>query len=279
MVGYHPIRNSGDVSPNGVNASYDAPAKDLRLFIECYWEYSTNVPEVPIQVFPSGCCSLGFSLQADRLKGYLYGPFQSNDAVGLFVENTIYFGAAFKVNPNLEFSNASVHELAKHRVDIVDLWPTIFQDIETETLSASVDARKGFLTKVLRTILRHRDRPMRECEHVIESFIASPSQRIHKLARQSGFSEKRLQRFFNAHIGMSPKRFETVVRFQCALNKVVNTQEPFASVAADMGYSDQAHLVRTFGLMLGDTPHRTRKGAGYGFQHQQELGLIGWHEY
>ena len=72
------------------------------------------------------------------------------------------------------------------------------------------------------------------------------------LASHLGWSTRRLQRAFLAHVGVSPKTFARVVRFQRvvrALGRDPSTR--LAELALDAGYADQAHLARDFRELAG----------------------------
>lgn len=68
---------------------------------------------------------------------------------------------------------------------------------------------------------------------------------------------RQLQRLFKTYVGISPK--ETIQRLRLIeAAEMLRTKETidFASLALDLGYSDQAHLIRDFKQMTGHTPSR-----------------------
>ena len=75
------------------------------------------------------------------------------------------------------------------------------------------------------------------------------------LAAAVGLSPRQLQRRFSAAVGLSPKQFARVRRLRGALSHVVEgSPVSWAAVAADLGFADQAHLIREFGALAGLTP-------------------------
>ena len=92
--------------------------------------------------------------------------------------------------------------------------------------------------------------------------------RISGLVEQSGLSARQFERRFAAHVGMSPKRYARVVRFEAALNR--KKQAPglrWTEVAHELGYHDQMHMVHDFSLLAGATPSSRRAG---GRRHRPE---------
>ena len=79
--------------------------------------------------------------------------------------------------------------------------------------------------------------------------------RTTELAAQLGMSERQLERRFLSWIGMSPKAVARVVRLQ-RLAAHFHSGMSWAEIAAETGFSDQAHMVREFRAMTGTTPAR-----------------------
>ncbi|MFI6227379.1 DUF6597 domain-containing transcriptional factor [Micromonospora echinospora] len=78
--------------------------------------------------------------------------------------------------------------------------------------------------------------------------------RVDDLARRHGLSTRRLQRLFLDHVGVGPKWVIRRYRLQEAIERAAAGPPDWAGLAADLGYSDQAHLVRDFTAVTGVTP-------------------------
>lgn len=78
---------------------------------------------------------------------------------------------------------------------------------------------------------------------------------VAELSDATGVPDRTLRRRMQQAVGLSPKVFAGVLRFQRAMRQL---QKPgavsLAEVAADCGYSDQAHLTREFQRYGGFTP-------------------------
>ena len=78
---------------------------------------------------------------------------------------------------------------------------------------------------------------------------------IGELASAVHLSPRQLQRRFSAAVGLSPKQFARVRRVRSALQHLVSDSPmSWSAVAADLGFADQAHLIREFGALAGMTP-------------------------
>jgi AraC-like DNA-binding protein len=77
---------------------------------------------------------------------------------------------------------------------------------------------------------------------------------VDQLARNAGVSARQLERAFRAHVGVAPKTFSRIVRFQRVLRRVSRTPGTWADAAIACGYTDQSHLIRDVTQFAGETP-------------------------
>ncbi|MFD4636675.1 DUF6597 domain-containing transcriptional factor [Lentzea sp. NPDC058436] len=77
--------------------------------------------------------------------------------------------------------------------------------------------------------------------------------RVSGFARDCGVAVRTMQRLFADYVGVSPKWVILRYRIHEALERA-ETDVEWAGLAADLGYSDQAHLVRDFTQTVGVSP-------------------------
>jgi AraC-like DNA-binding protein len=77
---------------------------------------------------------------------------------------------------------------------------------------------------------------------------------IDRVARRVGWGARQLQRRFRDEVGISPKYFARIQRFQGVLHAMNNPKLNWVSVANRYGYFDQAHLIRDFRQFSGKPP-------------------------
>lgn len=79
--------------------------------------------------------------------------------------------------------------------------------------------------------------------------------RMDCLAHQAGLSVRNFQRMFWQQIGLSPKLYARIVRFESALKiKVLFPGKSWTTVAHGLGYHDQMHMIHDFEKLSGETP-------------------------
>jgi AraC-like DNA-binding protein len=88
--------------------------------------------------------------------------------------------------------------------------------------------------------------------------LASGRARIPDLASKAGLGIRQFERRFLLQIGMRPKLFARVARFEAALEyKARFGNRSWADVAHSFGYHDQMHMVHDFAEFTGATPSET----------------------
>ncbi|MCK4662618.1 MAG: AraC family transcriptional regulator [Bacteroidales bacterium] len=78
---------------------------------------------------------------------------------------------------------------------------------------------------------------------------------INTLASRACLSRKQYERIFGDSVGISPKRFLRIIRFQNAIfRKQLNSKIRLTDLAYDCGYYDQSHMINDFKYLSGMTP-------------------------
>jgi AraC-like DNA-binding protein len=87
--------------------------------------------------------------------------------------------------------------------------------------------------------------------------------RAGQLADIAGVSNRTLQRWFRASVGVGPKwvvRRHRLLDVAAAAN--VDDEVGWAALAAELGYTDQSHLIRHFRAVVGESPARYAEKRG-----------------
>lgn len=116
---------------------------------------------------------------------------------------------------------------------------------------ARVDAVEGFLMARLQ---RGRDDAL-ALAAVRAVTNARGSLAIDELARSLSTSQDRLEKRFRRAVGMTPKRFASLVRLRAALD-AYRPGTSLARLAVEAGYYDESHFHRELRAVVGDSPRR-----------------------
>ncbi len=144
------------------------------------------------------------------------------------------------------------------------LWGTRAAEELDERLAQARRPAEQFrvLDRMLRRQLMRLPEPHPAVGHAVRAFSATPlggsldhRLRIASVAEEAGLSMGRLTRLFKDAVGLSPKRFIRIQRFLCVLRRTRKGQPaPWARLAVECGYYDQAHLINEFHALAGVSP-------------------------
>jgi AraC-like DNA-binding protein len=111
--------------------------------------------------------------------------------------------------------------------------------IESVLLRLAADAKKA-------------NKMVAAAEHI---FSRRGAVRISDIANENGLSMRQFQRNFIENMGIAPKLFARVARFQSALDaKIASPQRGWLEIAHDLQYHDQMHMVHDFQRLGGAAP-------------------------
>jgi len=93
-------------------------------------------------------------------------------------------------------------------------------------------------------------------DYMISGIESNPSNiRLKELTAKVGYSQKHLIKIFKDKVGVSPKEFLKIIRFQKVVQQLESGhQVDWNSVAFDCGFYDQSHFIADFKKYSGFTP-------------------------
>lgn len=91
-----------------------------------------------------------------------------------------------------------------------------------------------------------------------EAIAADPTIGLAALADHAAVSPHHLSRIFRAHTGETISRYRNRLRVRLALERLGEGERDLSTIAADLGFSDHAHLTRTVRAELGAPPSHIR---------------------
>ena len=79
-----------------------------------------------------------------------------------------------------------------------------------------------------------------------------------EIARRIGISTRQLERLFQKHLKVSPKKFAINQKLTKARNLLLQTEQSVSEIALACGYESASHFIRTYQGRFGVTPHNQR---------------------
>jgi AraC-like DNA-binding protein len=197
---------------------------------------------------PSKCNTLNGSI--------IVGPFSGFTIIDT-AEQRSTVGALFKPAGASAFFRLPACELQDTDVPLDTLWGPQAghlreQLLEAETSEAKFQVLEGAL---LNSIVEPLDPPHPAVRFAVGNFRRRPNQAISNVTNQIGLSERRFIQVFAQQVGLTPKLFCRVQRFQKVLRHVARSETiDWTQIALSCGYFDQSHFIHDFRAFSGINP-------------------------
>ena len=249
------------------------PAPPLSHFIEHFFYYEGFQAEYQMEKFlPDGSMDLLIDLTETPKKlfhdedGSSYTTYNKSWMSGMKTEYILIdasvstmIGVHFKPGGAYPFFNLPVAELNNTTIETDILWNIDIHYIRDEILNKQRTEDK-FLVLENFFIKKGRNKlePNLFIHYALDQLQRSPQLwTIEKLAAKTGFSQKHLIHLFKKYVGLSPKQFARIARFQKVITELEKYQEvEWTSIAYDCGYFDQAHFIKEFQSFSGINPSK-----------------------
>jgi AraC-like DNA-binding protein len=250
-----------------------SPAAPIGEFVEYLWLLRDAPAHGRERIFPAGTLELVINLDEDEVRIYddagacrrfsgsvvsgAYGrPFVIDTA-----EHAFAMGVHFRCGGAFPFTGGiAPGELACGHVDLRMLWGTGALEVREQLCAAgSHAARFRILERALLEALEERrvDARMQWAARR----LSTGTERVRDVVASTGFSHRYFVSRFRDAVGMTPKLFSRVQRFQRTLEAFRKpASASSARVASDCGYYDQAHLIRDFAEFTACTPSQFLEG-------------------
>lgn len=156
--------------------------------------------------------------------------------------------------------------LAGHFVELADAVPAMASLPERLASCRTWPQRRAAVVEALAAALaRHEANVDARRQRAILAAL-SGSGRVHEAARRLGCSRRHLSTAVRAELGVTPKEYQRLVRFEAARGELVTAARTgtvgLAAVAAASGFADQAHFTREWRAMAGCTPTEWLRAEG-----------------
>ncbi len=178
-------------------------------------------------------------------------------------------GVQFKPGGAFAFFGGSAREFANAHVSLADIWGANAHSLHQRLVEAPTpDAKIAILFRAM--VDRHHDIDRHPAVALALSRFARAPHRtsVRAVAREAEVSAKRLIHLFAEQVGMTPKLYLRVSRFQRVLARVhIAPRVDWMEEVEHHGYYDQPHFIREFREFSGFTPTEYFRLRGPYLQH------------
>jgi AraC-like DNA-binding protein len=248
------------------------PAPLLGRFVQTLWY--ARAPQATHRrerILPSGHTQVILNLARDYLLDCPDGePEQRTAGSAVVGARSVYeivstsdmadlIGVVFQPDGFPLFASDRADLFSNRGVDLEDVWGTRVRGLQERLRELPGPAERllcleRFLTQAFAARLA-QPRPLHHCavDYALRRFDHAPSLlTVRDVARSTGWSERRFSQVFREEVGLSPKVWCRVRRFQRAVNELhAGVDVPWPRLALDCGYYDQSHFANEFRAFSG----------------------------
>lgn len=195
--------------------------------------------------------------QARHLRGGVVSGAHDTFAVRGMGGASVVVGVHFKAGGAAPFMGSALGDLRNRTVLLDELWGPLAHELRERLQAARQVAHK---LQIVEAALQSRLRAAAPVDAMVAWAVRALAQdpsaaRIEAVQRASNCSPQQFIRRFEAAVGLTPKRYARVLRFNALLPRLVRVGPiDWAEVAVDGGYFDQSHLIHEFKRLAGLTP-------------------------
>jgi hypothetical protein len=256
---YRPLQPTVGDEPNApLRYREFTPSDVLKPYVSYYWILWSDTgahSSVVYRTVSDGCPDLVINYTTfQRL--WVVGT--SDGAITMEIPLPIkLFGIRFFPGCLPLFLPVPLKELVNKAASCIDVWGNRLREFECRLLEAQSTQERIALSEsfLIQQLVTNAFSP----DH---RFLAALDQIYHQKGHLSferppstSISPRQLRRLFDRYVGVNPKMFARIVRFQSVLHSMLRVpKHVWSDLYFDFGYYDQAHFIREFKHFFGTPP-------------------------
>lgn len=248
---------------NGTCFSIFHPSEPLKPFVRYYWVLKCNDCEAT-HTFPTGCPQLIFH-RGSRF----HIPETGAEQARFTISGEVNFPATIQSAGEVETIVAVFHPHAPGSMLQIPVASFFNQEIDgfslgDKNLNAmahavlnSDDTEEAICLierELISRALSSGGYDFRRIGASLKRLFSTRRLSVEDMAQTACLSRKQFERVFFKAVGMRPKEYSEVARFQKSLWMMQRGCRNFAAIAWESGYADQSHFIREFRRLSAFTP-------------------------
>ncbi|MCL2493001.1 MAG: helix-turn-helix domain-containing protein [Clostridiales bacterium] len=221
-----------------------------------FYQYETSgLQAEEVSVVPDACADMLFCYDSNGLTSFIVGgPFRIS--TNRYDQKTTVFGIRFVTGSEFSICGVPVHGHPFEHMICRDINSKFREWDERMTECVTFDERVSFCEKKISSLLMTRDEVPLLVRFAVTAIINNEGNlKISRLADQSGYSVRYIEKQFNEYIGLEPKKLCEIVRFQNALTHLIARHgDKLSDIAWDAGYYDLSHMNKSYRQMTSALP-------------------------
>ena len=169
---------------------------------------------------------------------------------------------SFKKGMAAPFFPLPMNEVSDRVLDADLLWGDDFTFLREMVFEIpQIDLKFVAVEDFLLSRFRSRLRLNPAVDYALAEIIRQPDQiSLARTSQRIGYSQKHFIDMFKRQVGVTPKAYLKIIRFQKAITEIEkHTEVDWAGISQDCGFYDQAHFINDFKSFSGFTPEKYLK--------------------
>lgn len=247
------------------------PKPPLNEFVDHFWLIQGGQTPRLEKILPCGTTELVVNLkhnaidihdpehpeQYRQFSGAVFSGTYSRSFICNALQHEAIMGVHFKPGGAFPFLNTNASELTNTHACLADLWGSPGYELWERLCAAATPQRRfRIMEKVLSGRLQGETTRQVQMKLALKMFAMDGNGiMVREVARELGLPQRQFIQLFSSHVGLTPKVFCRIIRFQRARVLAEKLETPhWAELALHCGYFDQSHLINDFQEFSGATP-------------------------
>ena len=225
------------------------------------FQASTDEEACTVELLPDACINILFECCPDD-PGVILSGLQTRPQEIQLKPGVNYFGVKPYSEGGLSFGELDLTEIVGDSVDLLQLLPDaerlLYRLACTDDLNEQIRLFGEFAWSRL---IDHDYQPSFVDFFAMLLCAYRGSADLNEIQKMTGYSMRYCRERFKRKIGISPKQYNNIMRFQSTLKQLMNTEDPqmsLTALAANNGYFDQAHFIHDFKRFTDMSPSQFR---------------------
>ncbi len=248
------------------------PHQDLNHLIQCYWVVEQDDNKIETQkIIPDGFAEMIFHYRSPY-EININGQWQRQDLnlIAGQISNHFYLKNTGKSGMiGIKFMPQALAQLFAINMEtllnrVCSLEKLIGNQVDQllQIANAPADHQEKIvqMDEWLCDFVSSKKIPVHPLEAVLQRiFEAHGLVKVKALSTQIKISERQLERLFKQYVGLSPKLFCRIIKFNYIFRLIESGKKSWTDLTYSAGYFDQSHFIKNFQEFTGEDP------SSYGF--------------
>lgn len=238
----------------------------MKNGIAHFYKYCKNAHDMSnVIAVPDGCVDILFEKNQNGVSGRAAGTVLEREVIEI-KDGKEVFGVRFLPGVHPAVLNASFSDLVSQELSLQDVLYDKDMLKEIEEAYDRGEWIEVFMKHYYKALHQREEKKKGTAEEIVqfaqeEIMNTSGNITVAELAEETGYSERYVNKLFSQSVGLNPKTFGKIVKFQKALQMInkETTDIRLTDIGVDSGYYDQAHFIKEFKKYAALTPREYRK--------------------